>query len=279
MTPSTTPQPVFYIPHGGGPCFFMDWTLGPANTWDRMADWLRGLSATLPRRPDAVLVISAHWEAAGPRITAGAAPELIYDYYGFPPHTYEITYPAAGAPALAARARDLLEGAGFTPHLDTARGFDHGIFIPFKLIYPDADIPIVQVSMDPGLDPSLHHQIGRALAPLRDENVLIVGSGLSSHNLGAMMRNTELEGSAAFNQWLEKVSALPADERAAALGGWEAAPMARHVHPREEHLLPLMVAAGAAGEDPGHCVYRDVVLGAVALGIRFDRPEREDAIQ
>ena len=248
----------------------MEWTDGPPDTWDRMAEWLRGLSCGLPQRPRGIVVISAHWEAGGPVVTANPAPSLVFDYYGFPPHTYELRYPVPGDPALADAVVRLLGDDGFSARTDPERGLDHGVFVPFMLIYPEADVPIVQVSMDPGMDPGLHLRMGRALAPLRRDNVLIVGSGLSSHNLPLMRGNTELDGSAEFNRWLVEACGLPPDRRRRALAGWsEAVPSARHVHPREDHLIPLMVAAGAAGDDAGNCVFHDRVLGADAVGIRF----------
>lgn len=149
------PQPSIFIPHGGGPCFFMPWTMGPADTWERMAVWLRGLAATLPSRPKAVIVISAQWEEGAFAVTSAANPPLIYDYYGFPGHTYHLTYPAPGDSDLASRIVDLLSQSGLPAHVDATRGFDHGVFIPFNLIFPDADIPIVQVSLHQSLDPAL----------------------------------------------------------------------------------------------------------------------------
>jgi len=248
----------------------MDWTLGSADTWASMANWLSALATTLPRQPAAILVISAHWETPRPTLTASTSPPLIYDYYGFPAHTYELDYPAPGAPDLAARCFELLEKKGIAPGLDPDRGFDHGVFIPLKLIFPDANLPIVQLSLLQGLDPGLHIAMGQALAPLREQNVLIVGSGLSSHNLTSMMQpDTELEGSADFNNWLIDVTAAEPLYCREQLISWRQAPYARQVHPREEHLIPLMVAAGAAGNDPGRCVFQDQVMGATAVGIQF----------
>ncbi|HZD24788.1 MAG TPA: class III extradiol ring-cleavage dioxygenase, partial [Alphaproteobacteria bacterium] len=163
--------PSFYIPHGGGPCFFMEWTMGPPDTWDRLRDWLAGLIGGLPRRPRALLVISAHWEEQPVAVTGGQAPDLIYDYYGFPPHTYELTWPAPGDPALAARVATLLEAAGIPCRLDAERGFDHGVFVPAKVMRPEADIPTLALSLRIGLDPEIHLAIGEALAPLRRDDV------------------------------------------------------------------------------------------------------------
>jgi aromatic ring-opening dioxygenase catalytic subunit (LigB family) len=263
-------MPTLYIPHGGGPCFFMEWTLGPPDTWNRMGDWLGGLGASLGVKPKAIMVVSAHWEEAQFTVTTAAAPPLIYDYFGFPEHTYHIRYPAPGAPALAARVRDLLGRAGIKSQADPERGFDHGVFIPFKLIYPDADIPVIQLSLKRDLDPKAHLAAGRALAALRDEGVLIVGSGMSYHNIGAFMRGREATGAIPFDAWLTDAATAPdAETRNTALTRWSTAPGARDAHPREDHLIPLMIAAGAAGYDAGHRIFGDTVMGAAVSAYRF----------
>src|SRR5580704_1520541 len=161
--------PTLYIPHGGGPCFFMDWN--PPHIWDKLAAWLGKLGESLGR-PRAVLVVSGHWESQAFCATSHPRPPLIYDYYGFPEHTYRIQYPAPGAPGLAQEISELLLGNGINSETDPVRGFDHGVFIPFKVIYPHADVPIVQLSLKAGLDPAAHIALGRALAPLRHQDVL-----------------------------------------------------------------------------------------------------------
>jgi aromatic ring-opening dioxygenase catalytic subunit (LigB family) len=266
---NTPRMPTFYIPHGGGPCFFMEWTMGPRDTWARMADWLRGLDGSLPASPRASLVISAHWEAPAPTVTAAAAPPLLYDYYGFPPHTYELRWPAPGSPELAVRVRALLDSAGIGSQADSARGFDHGVFVPLKLSFPEAQLPTVQLSLRTGLDPAAHLAIGRALAPLRDEGVLIIGSGMSYHNMRGFGCSTVREQSQRFDDWLAQTVAAAPARREAQLEAWSEAPAARDCHPREEHLLPLMVNAGAAGEDRGRQVFRDEVMGVVVSAVQF----------
>jgi aromatic ring-opening dioxygenase catalytic subunit (LigB family) len=261
--------PTLYLPHGGGPCFYMDWTMGPPDTWDRMAAWLRGIDATLPERPRALLVVSAHWEAPVPTVTTSAAPPLLYDYSGFPPHTYELKWPAPGAPELASRVRQLLSGAGFESGEDGKRGFDHGVFVPLKLSYPDAQVPTVQLSLRAGLDPAEHLAMGRALAPLRDEGVFLVGSGMSYHNMRHFNTRPAHEPSVRFDAWLGEVAQQEASKRDAALASWTQAPSARECHPREEHLIPLMVAAGAAGIDRGKTVFRDEVMGVAVSAVQF----------
>jgi aromatic ring-opening dioxygenase catalytic subunit (LigB family) len=265
--------PTVFIPHGGGPCFFMDWD--PPDTWDRMAHYLRHVPEQLGVRPKALVVISGHWEEDVVAIQNNSAPPLLYDYSGFPPSTYEIKFPAPGAPDIAARLADLLEAAGIAHKFDTTRGFDHGVFIPLKVAFPKADVPIVQVSLLANMDPAEHIRLGQALAPLRDENILIVGSGMTYHNMRTFManrrgRNAADPSSRRFDDWLEEVltKAEPA-ARVAALSNWSKAPSAREAHPREEHLLPLHVVVGAAGNDAGRRTLKDVVMGAVESSFQF----------
>jgi aromatic ring-opening dioxygenase catalytic subunit (LigB family) len=264
--------PTLFIPHGGGPCFFMDWTLmgGPADTWDATAAWLRGLAATLPARPRAIVVVSGHWEERAFTAASAAAPRMIYDYTGFPPHTYELQYPAPGEPALAEHIVSLLKKAGLPARTDGSRGFDHGIFIPFLLAFAAADIPVVPLSLVASLDPAEHLAAGRALAELRKEGVLIVGSGMSYHNMHAYRTPAATLPSKLFDDWL--TDALAEEERAerwARLCRWDMAPAARNAHPREEHLLPLMTAAGAGDGSPGRRIFSDNVMMATISGFRF----------
>jgi len=271
MTPQAeTALPTLFIPHGGGPCFFMQWTMGPPDTWNKMADWLKSLAATLAVTPKAIVVISGHWEESEFTVAGGPHPPLIYDYYGFPPETYELQYPAPGSPQLAQAVRDLLADAGIESRSDGKRGFDHGVFIPFKLFYPQANIPIVQLSLKAGLDPAEHIAAGQALASLRSQGVLIVGSGMSYHNMRGFGAQA-IPASDEFDRWLtDAVTAADAEVRNQKLIAWETAPAARAAHPREEHLLPLMVAAGAAGNDSGARIFTDRVMGATVSAYGFD---------
>jgi len=260
--------PTFYIPHGGGPCFFMDWN--PPDTWDRMAAWLRGIDAGLGQRPKAVLLISGHWEEPVVSVNTQTRPSLLFDYYGFPPHTYQLKYPAPGDPVLAARVRELLQAGGVPSRTEAERGLDHGVFVPFLLVYPQADVPIVQLSLHESLDAATHLAIGALLEPLRDEGVLIVGSGMSYHNMRGMMGGGDpARDSLAFDTWLGEACTAEPATRSRLLADWERAPAARASHPREEHLLPLMVAAGAAGADIGRRVFHDRVLGATVSAFAF----------
>jgi aromatic ring-opening dioxygenase catalytic subunit (LigB family) len=261
-------MPVVFVPHGGGPWPFVE--LGfPRDDLDALAAYLRALPASLPERPRALLVISAHWEEAVPTVMTAARPSIFYDYYGFPPESYEIAWPAPGEPRLAARVRELLVGAGFATAADATRGFDHGTFIPLKVAYPDADVPTIQLSLERNLDPARHLAIGRALAPLRDEGVLIVGSGMSFHNLRALRDPRARPASQTFDDWLAAAATAAPADRDRALEAWAQAPAARAAHPREEHLLPLMVVAGAAGDDRGELAYRGTFMGTIISGYHF----------
>jgi aromatic ring-opening dioxygenase catalytic subunit (LigB family) len=259
-------MPVVFVPHGGGPWPFVEMGLDRGEV-EELAAYLRSLRE-LPR-PKALLVVSAHWEADVPTIMTAPAPPMLYDYYGFPAESYAITWPAQGDPTLAERVRGLLSSADFSSAADPARGFDHGTFIPMKVAFPDADIPTVQLSLLKTLDPAEHLRLGRALAPLRDEGVLIVASGMSFHNLRLLRDPRASAIGAAFDAWLQDISVLPRDARDRALVQWTDAPSARAAHPREEHLLPLMVAAGAAGEDPGTVAWNGRFMGIPLTAVHF----------
>ena len=265
-----TRMPTIFLPHGGGPCFFMaDGAMGPPGTWKAMGDYLKSINATLPSTPRALLVISAHWEMPQPTVLASTNPPLLYDYSGFPPETYALTWPAPGAPLLATRVQNLLGAAGIASGTETKRGYDHGVFIPLKLAYPEAQIPTVQLSLRAGLDPAEHLAIGRALTPLRDEGVLIVGSGMSYHNMRDFNSAPAAADSKRFDDWLRQAMGEEQAARDAHLVNWSQAPAARACHPREEHLLPLMVAAGAAGADRGRAVFSGQALGVQVSAVQF----------
>ncbi|MEO6421924.1 MAG: class III extradiol ring-cleavage dioxygenase [Candidatus Nitrotoga sp.] len=235
-----------FISHGGGPMPLLGDT-----GHSEMVACLKELAVNL-RRPDAIVVVSAHWEEEVVTITAGETPPLIYDYYGFPEESYKIEYPCRGEPALARELYQLLTESGIKAKLDRERGLDHGVFVPLKIMYPEANIPCVQLSLLASLDPLSHIAIGKALRGLSRENVLLIGSGFSFHNLKAFFapETTEIqELNHAFEQWLHDAccsSAYSEEERTRKLSHWSEAPGARFCHPREEHLLPLHVCYGAA---------------------------------
>ncbi|MEP7303735.1 MAG: class III extradiol ring-cleavage dioxygenase [Caldimonas sp.] len=246
---SATRLPAFYVTHGGGPWPWMEGRSAEAHAG--LARGLREVPGLAGARPRAVLMVSAHWEAPEFSLMTSPRPRMLYDYNNFPENTYRVSYPAPGAPAeLVDEAQALLEGAGVAVRRDPARGYDHGTFVPMHVAWPEADLPILQLSLRQGLDPAEHLAVGRALAPLRDRGVLVIGSGSSYHNLRAMGPEGRVP-SATFDAWLGRTLLDdPPAQRAAALAAWSAAPAARESHPREEHLLPLMVAVGAAENEP-----------------------------
>lgn len=259
--------PTYFISHGGGP-----WPWLP-----QMRHMLRNLESSLARmpqeigeKPKAILMISGHWEDASFAVMSAARPGMVYDYGGFPPETYKIVYPAPGAPALARHTADLIAAAGLPTRLDERQGFDHGTFVPAYVMYPQADVPVYQVSLQQDYDPATHFALGRALAPLRDAGVLIVGSGLSYHNLRLFGPGAKVP-SAAFDRWLDDTLHLPAAPRTAALLDWESAPHARTCHAQEDHLVPLFAALGAAEGEVATRTYHDTDLfgGVTASSWRF----------
>lgn len=262
-------QPLWYIPHGGGPCFFMDWN--PADTWHGMADFLKNIASTLEQRPRAIVLVSAHWLESVFTVGSHPQPELIYDYYGFPAHTYELTYPAMGEPNLAEQIVSTLSEQGVQARANPVRGYDHGVFIPLKLVFPKADIPVLQLSLRTDLSPQAHLEMGKALSALRDDNVLIIGSGMSFHNMRAYGDPRFSALSDEFDDWLTTAVESPQAEREQLLAKWTEAPHARQCHPLngEEHLLPLMVVAGAAGDSVGEKIYSERVMETRISAFRF----------
>ncbi len=254
-TTNASKLPTYFISHGGGP---WPWMEDARQSMKGLADSLADMPRQIGVTPKAVLMISGHWEEAAYTVMASPRPPMLYDYGGFPPHTYEIHYDAPGSPELAQRVQGLIEAAGLPAASDAQRGFDHGSFVPLYVMYPQAEVPVVQLSLRKNFDPLEHVALGRALAPLRDEGVLIVGSGLSYHNL-RRLGPPAAAPSAAFDAWLQEtlLQSAPA-ERVERLGQWESAPAARICHPREEHLIPLMVALGAAENEAAECVFHEV---------------------
>lgn len=268
-TLSSARMPTIFVPHGAGPCFFMDWN--PPDAWTRMGKYLQSIAGTLPRQPKAILIVSAHWLESGFVTTGGAQPGMIFDYGGFPPHTYELKYPAPGAPALASEISTLIEKPKLPGGVNMLRGFDHGMFIPLMMMFPEANIPVVQLSLRSDLDAQAHLDAGRAIESLRDQDILIIGSGMSYHNMRGYGNPASTAPATQFDKWLAEAVALAPQERYDALSAWELAPSARLAHPprQEEHLLPLMVVAGAAGNDAGKCVFTDNVLEVPLSGYQF----------
>jgi len=224
-------------------------------------------------KPDAVLVISAHWGENDATVLGNPAPSLFYDYYGFPPEAYHVTYPAPGSPGIAKRITDILEKSGISSNIDRNRGFDHGLFIPMKMMYPEADIPMLQISLIRGLSPQKHIALGKALRSLLDEKILVIGSGFSFHNMNAFSWDHTKEDDPkndAFQSWLIDVCAgtHAQKERERQLIEWDKAPHARYCHPREEHLLPLHVCVGLT-QTPAELIFDDLILGKRAVAFKW----------
>lgn len=266
---------ILYLPHGGGPLPLLK---DPGH--QALTDFLTRIPERLAT-PEAILVISAHWEAPRVTITTAAQPDLLFDYYGFPEAAYQLRYPAPGEPALAAEILQRLKQAGIEADGDHQRGFDHGLFVPLLLMYPDANVPCVQLSLHQDLDPQAHLALGEALAPLRQRNLLVIGSGLSFHNMALLRQGGGGRGGdggdgkhdadiADFHRWLIETCAgnLDHDQQRQRLLNWQQAPAARLCHPREEHLLPLHVCWGMAGGDnAAEVVFNDRILGHQAVGL------------
>lgn len=262
----TQPQAqIVYFSHGGGPLPILG---DPSHK--AMLDFMRQLPSQL-KRPDAILVISAHWEESAATLLGASEPPMFYDYYGFPDAAYQITYPAPGSPALADRIAERLKDHHIPARIDPKRGFDHGLFIPLKMMYPQADIPALQLSLLRGLNPTAHIELGKALREFMTENILVIGSGFSFHNMNAFSwEGSESPDPAndAFQDWLIDVntSPIPQSEREQRMIEWEKAPNARYCHPREEHLLPLHVCLGMA-DQPAKVVFDDRILGKRSVGL------------
>lgn len=237
-------MPILYIPHGGGPLPLMNDV-----NHKGLIKFLTTIIHELPQ-PKAIIVITAHWEESEVTISSNPTPGMLFDYSGFPPQTYQYAYPAKGDPALAKRIQYTLEQQGVSTSLDDQRGFDHGTFVPLMLMYPDAALPVIQVSLQKDLDPRLHINVGKALAEFSTQGMLILGSGSSFHNMRISEALTAKAPtmSQEFNQWLNNTITGEAswEEKADALSRWEEAPHGKFAHPREEHLLPLHVCFGAA---------------------------------
>jgi aromatic ring-opening dioxygenase catalytic subunit (LigB family) len=256
--------PTYFISHGGGPWPAMKKEM--PGVYDRLEASLRNMPLEIGAEPAGILVVTGHWEEDAFTVQSGAAPGMIYDYSGFPEHTCHIQYRAPGSPGLAARVDELLQTGGFAPRTDDTRGFDHGTFVPLMVAYPEAKVPVVQLSIRRDYDPAAHVAAGRAITPLRSEDILIIGSGLSYHNLrqfGPAARVPSHE----FDAWLySTLCETTPEQRANRLVAWTEAPSARRAHPREDHLLPLMVAVGAAWNEPATRVYHeDDFFGGIAV--------------
>lgn len=258
--------PTYFISHGGGPWpWIKDWMPFDMSTLETS---LQAMPREVGVTPRAVLVISGHWEESRFTVQSSPNPPMVYDYGGFPEFTYHIQYPAPGSPEVAARVVELLSGAGIPVGDDPRRGFDHGVFAPLYAMYPEAEVPVLQLSMKRGYSPAEHLAVGRALAPLRDEGVLIVGSGLSFHNLRLLGPEGAVP-SQQFDEWLTAALAAPPAERTRLIEAWDRAPSARVAHASEDHLIPLMVALGAAEDEPAVRTYHESTFAGAITASSF----------
>ena len=264
--------PVVFLPHGGGPMPLLG---DPAH--QSLIQFLQTLMSRYTK-PDAIVLISGHWETAVPSVTADPHPSLLFDYYGFPPETYRYSYPAPGQPQLAQQVSSLIKAGGFDCKLVNDRGFDHGMFVPMMLLYPEADIPCIQLSLINGLNAAQHIRLGECLAPLRAQNIMIIGSGMSFHNMQALFAGEQPQYRAAsdqFDEWLVTTLSDPHLSRVnqqEALEHWDVAPSARFCHPREEHLLPLHVCFGAAkgGAEHAEVLFNETLMGHKVAGFGWN---------
>lgn len=256
--------PTYFLSHGGGPWAYMQDQMRAAHA--NLEASLRAMPEDIVSTPKAILVVSGHWEESAFTVMANPHPPMVYDYSGFPEHTYRVKYAAPGSPKVASRVQELLQQAGIPSHADSTRGFDHGVFVPMFIAYPEANVPILQLAIRSDYDPVAHLEAGRALAPLREEGVLIVASGLSYHNMRGF-NAAGAEASRQFDAWLTStLCEEPPQRRTRDLIDWQTAPAARQAHPREDHLIPLMVAVGAAESERGHRIYHeDSFLGGVTV--------------
>ncbi|MEQ8335643.1 class III extradiol ring-cleavage dioxygenase [Nisaea sp.] len=265
---------ILFIPHGGGPLPL----LGDPG-YARLADALRSLHATVGASR-AILLVTAHWEADLPCLSTAPHPEMLFDYYGFPEESYRFTYPAHGATDLIEPVVSALEAQGTGALRDPERGFDHGTFVPMMLIRPEADIPILQMSLMSSLDPEQHLGMGRALAGLLEQDITLIGSGFSFHNIEALIGRSRVDLEAGYSKAREFharideavcAEGLGPGDRAKRLIDWEQVPGARFCHPREEHLLPLHVCVGAALEAgmKAEQIFSEPVKGYQTSGYRW----------
>lgn len=263
-------MPTYFLSHGGGP---WPWLEGPMrDAMGVLEESLQKIPSEIGVSPKAILMVSGHWEETEFTVQTNPNPGMLYDYGGFPEHTYSIEYSSPGSPEVASRVSELLGSAGIGIRQDPNRGYDHGMYSVLFPIWPEANIPVVQLSIKRNYDPAEHIALGRVLAPLRDEGVLIIGSGFSYHNLRLMGPEAKVP-SAEFDKWLNEtiVDSSP-DERVERLIKWESAPSARVAQPQEDHFIPMMVVVGASENDVATRTYhQDDFFGSVsASSFRFD---------
>lgn len=264
--------PVFFIPHGGGPWHVINDAFGDPEGYENLKRFLKNLGEEYSNKIKAILVISGHWEEKVPTINFSENSNLLYDYYGFPEYTYHLTWLARGNVKFAEKVEQLLNKNGFETAREYNRGYDHGVFVPLMIAFPKPEVPIIQMSLIQGLDPQKHINMGKAIEPLREDGVLIIGSGMSYHNLQSFFSNDPKvkEISEDFDNWLnETITSHNNQERETKLKNWQKAPGASFSHPRSEHLVPLFVCVGAGNNDQATQVYSDYLMGAKISAFAF----------
>jgi len=275
MTSSNTENrtPVIFIPHGGGPWHVVDGAMGDPVGYSRLSDWLHEIGKRYISQAKAILVISGHWEEHIPTINFGNDVPLLYDYYGFPKHTYNLSWSAKGDAVIAAEVEKVLKNSGFHVGKEYSRGYDHGVFVPLMVAAPNVQIPVIQLSLVDSLNAQTHISLGKALEPLRNMGILIIASGMTFHNMEGFFNKNErlVKLSDNFNTWLNNSVSTPGeDERNRLLENWASAPGAKESHPRSEHFIPLLVAAGAAGKSKGTCRFSEYLMGYKISGYIFE---------
>jgi aromatic ring-opening dioxygenase catalytic subunit (LigB family) len=264
-------MPAIFLNHGGGPLPL----LGDTNH-NALVKYISKCASQFAK-PQGILIASAHWEESSVTFVGADNPGLLYDYFGFPPESYKIQYPAKNSQSLIAAARQLLNKAGIPSVVDKKRAYDHGVFVPLKLMFPEADVPVVQISLPSSRNPVFAYNMGKALRSLREQAILLIGSGLSFHNLGAFLDNDPIKSTAstAFDKALQAImTSSSAEDREKGLKYWESLPHARYCHPNEDHLIPLIFIAGAAMDtEVCRIPYEDVLMGAKISGFMFNGPD------
>lgn len=260
---------IVYFSHGGGPLPLLN-----DSSHDKMIQFMKNLPQKI-HKPDSIIVFSAHWEEDIVTIQSGESPSIMYDYYGFPEAAYNIKYPCVGSEDLALRIAEVFRQSGIEYKLDDKRPYDHGSYIPLKMMYPDADIPVIQISLNKDLNSLTHLSIGKALRPLLDENLLIIGSGFSFHNMTRFDfsgKNTKDPLNDHFQDRLIDICCIneSENEKWQSFLNWESFPNGRYCHPREEHLLPLLVCAGLS-TNVAVKIFDDYILGKRAVAFLWKK--------
>lgn len=259
---------IVYLSHGGGPMPLLN-----EKSHRKMIDFMKQLAQKI-KKPDAIIVFSAHWEEKIPTVIGSSNPGLYYDYYGFPEKTYNLSYQIPGNLNLVEELVNIFKLHDVAINIDSTRGFDHGVFIPLMLMYPKGNIPTIQISLIKGLDPKKHLELGNVIKDLKKKNVLVIGSGFSFHNMNAFSWSDDDqidEKNDTFQEYLIQYCTEEKylNKRDETLIAWDKIPFARYCHPREEHLLPLHVCLGMT-DKPGKLIFDDYILGKRSIALLWE---------